>query len=137
MPPSTSALQSSKGYDFPEAIRKQSDTRSVFVPRRRTFGRTVIAALAVLVLTSGCATCSSDALANRASWGAPVAVVDQAGYVYRGDVVPFGPWGVPTVGTWGVPCRLPDSAKRTARPCTPAEMSDPDGPVCYMWRYVR
>ena len=95
-----------------------------------------IAALAVLALANGCATCSSDDLTNRAGWGAPVAVVDQAGFVYRGDVFPSAPWGIPSVRTWGVPCRLPESARSTARPCTPAEMADPDGPVCYIWRYV-
>lgn len=101
-----------------------------------TFRQTVIAALAVLALANGCATCSSDDLTNRASWGAPVAVVDQAGFVYRGDVFPSAPWGIPSVRTWGVPCRLPESVRNTARPCTPAEMADPNGPVCYIWRYV-
>ena len=92
-------------------------------------------ALAVLTLTSGCATCAPEALATRAQWGAPIAVVDQAGFVYRGDVVPTGPWGIPTVVTWGVPCRLPDSARGAVRACTQPQLADPGGPVCYLLRY--
>ena len=110
--------------------------RSVLVPSGWTFRQTLIAALAVLALANGCATCSSDDLTNRAGWGAPVAVVDQAGFVYRGDVFPSAPWGIPSVRTWGVPCRLPESARNMARPCTPEQMADPNGPVCYIWRYV-
>jgi hypothetical protein len=113
-----------------------ADSWSVFVPGGWTFRQTVIAALAVLAVANGCATCSSDDLTSRASWGAPVAVVDQAGFVYRGDVFPSAPWGIPSVRTWGVPCRLPESARNTARACTPEQMADPNGPVCYMWRYV-
>jgi len=111
--------------------------RSWFVPRGSIIRQTVIVVLAVLAFANGCATCSLDDLADRASWGAPVAIVDQAWFVYRGDVVPSVPWGIPVVRTWGVPCRLPKSARNTVRPCTPAEMADPNGPVCYIWRYVR
>ena len=101
-------------------------------PRRQT----VVGVLAVLAVASGCATCSSEDLASRAQWGAPLAVVDQAGFVYRADiVVPAGPWSIPSVARWGVPCRLPESMRTIARPCTPAEMADPAGPVCYLWRY--
>jgi hypothetical protein len=100
-----------------------------FVPAGWPFRRTVITALAVLALASGCATCSTDDLASRANWGAPLAVVDQSGFVYRAAVVPAGPLNIPSVATWGVPCRLPESVRNIARPCTPAEMTDPAGPV--------
>src|SRR5689334_20379003 len=93
------------------------------------------AILAVLTLASGCATCSPDDLASRAQWGAPLAVVDQSGFVYRGDVVPAGPFGTPSIATWGVPCRLPERVRSPVRACSAAEVADPAGPVCYLWRY--
>jgi hypothetical protein len=106
-----------------------------FFPAGRSLTQTVIAALAVLALANGCATCSTDDLASRANWGAPLAVVDQSGFVYRAAVVPAGPLSIPSVATWGVPCRLPESLRNTVRACTPAEMTDPTGPVCYLLRY--
>ena len=106
-----------------------------FVPAAWPLRQTIIAIFAALAVASGCATCSPDDLASRAQWGAPLAVVDQSGFVYRADVFPAGPWSIPSVRTWGVPCRLPESARNIARPCTPAEMTDPNGPVCYLWRY--
>jgi hypothetical protein len=95
----------------------------------------VIAVLGVLTLANGCATCSPDVLASRADWGAPIAVVDQSGFVYRANIVPAGPLSIPAVVTWGVPCRLPESARSIARPCTRGEMADPSGPLCYLWQY--
>jgi len=95
---------------------------------------TPIVILVVLTVVSGCAACSSEDLASRAAWGAPLAVVDQAGFAYRAGVVPVGPLGIPSVVTWGVPCRLPDRERQKIRACTPAESADPNGPVCYVGR---
>src|SRR5215470_15807076 len=111
------------------------DGRLTFVPAGWPLRQPITAILAVLILANGCATCSSDDLASRAQWGAPLAVVDQSGFVYRAAVVPAGPWSIPSVTTWGVPCRLPESVRNTVRACTPAEIADPAGPVCYLWRY--